>query len=308
MAKTKYSIFHIEGGLGKHVAATAVARCIKNNHPDRKLVIVCAYPEVFLNLDFIDRVYRIGNAPYFYQDFIQDKDVLIFKHEPYFSTDHILKKTSLIENWCKVYDLEYKGELPELAFNLRQKQLGFNKWSRQRPIMVIQTNGGPLTDQPYPYSWTRDIPYTVASQLAQYFSQDYHIIQICRNQTNILQGVEAITEPMSNMDLLSLLLVSQKQILIDSALQHAAVALNRPSTVLWVATSPKVFGYEMHNNIQATLPTDVKLPDSYLFDYNFNGAIHECPIMNDNIFDVNEIIASVNNSFTDASSISKLTL
>ena len=59
----KYSIFHVEGGLGKHVLSTAVARCIKNNHPDRELIIVCAYPEVFLNLDFVDRVYRIGMTP-----------------------------------------------------------------------------------------------------------------------------------------------------------------------------------------------------------------------------------------------------
>ena len=28
---SKYSIFHIEGGLGKHVAAIAVAKAIKNN-------------------------------------------------------------------------------------------------------------------------------------------------------------------------------------------------------------------------------------------------------------------------------------
>ena len=294
MAKIKYSIFHLEGGLGKHVAATAVAKAIKNTHPDRKLIVVCAYPEIFLNLNFVDRVYRIGNAPYFYQDYIEGKDSLIFKHEPYFSTDHILKKSSLIESWCKVYNLEYRGELPELVFNLRQKQYGVNKWSRERPIMVIQTNGGPLTDQPYPYSWTRDIPYLTAQDLVYHFSNDYHIIQIARNEANRLQGVEFINEPMSNMELFSLLLMSQKEILIDSALQHASAALGKKSTVLWVATSPKVFGYEMHNNIQANLPQDVKLPDSYLFDYNFNGAIHECPLLDDNIFDINEIIASVN--------------
>jgi hypothetical protein len=66
----KYSIFHIEGGLGKHVLATAVARCIKNNHPERELIVVCAYPEVYLNLDFVGRVYRLGNTPYFYDDYI----------------------------------------------------------------------------------------------------------------------------------------------------------------------------------------------------------------------------------------------
>jgi len=294
MAKTKYSIFHLEGGLGKHVAATAVAKAIKNNHPDRKLIVVCAYPEIFLNLNFVDRVYRIGNTPYFYQDYIDGKDSLIFKHEPYFSTDHILKKSSLVESWCKVYNLEYKGEMPSLEFNLRQKQFGINKWKRDRPVMVIQTNGGPLTDQPYPYSWTRDIPYSTAQDLVYHFSNDYHIIQIARNEVNKLNGVEFINEPMSNMELFSLLLLSQKQILIDSALQHAAAALGKKSTVLWIATSPKVFGYEMHNNIQANLPQDVKLPDSYLFDYNFNGTIHECPLLDDNIFDINEIIASVN--------------
>ena len=70
----KYSIFHIEGGLGKHVLATAVARCIKNNHPERELIVVCAYPEVYLNLDFVGRVYRLGNTPYFYDDYINEKD------------------------------------------------------------------------------------------------------------------------------------------------------------------------------------------------------------------------------------------
>ena len=61
----KYSLLHSERGLGKHVCATAVAKCIKTNHPDRELIVVCAYPEVFLNLPFVDRVYRIGITPYF---------------------------------------------------------------------------------------------------------------------------------------------------------------------------------------------------------------------------------------------------
>jgi hypothetical protein len=291
----KYSIFHIEGGLGKHVLATAIARCIKNNHPDRELIVVCAYPEIYLNLDFIDRVYRLGNTPYFYDDYINEKDSLIFKHEPYFTGDHIHKKLSLILNWCKLLNLEYNGEKPELNFNLRQKQIGFNKWSREKPIMVIQTNGGPLNDQPYPYSWTRDIPMDIAQQIVNSFSNYYHIIQICRHESNALQGVEVVKDSMSNMELFSLLLFSQKRLLIDSCLQHAAAALNLQSTVLWVGTSPKVFGYNIHHNIVAEIPKTVKLPDSYLFDYNFNGMVHECPLFDTNIFNINEIIESLKN-------------
>lgn len=290
----KFSIFHIEGGLGKHVAATAVARCIKNNYPDRYLIVTCAYPEIFLNLDFVDRVYRIGMTPYFYQDYVKDQDTMIFKHEPYFTDDHIHKRLPLIESWCKLYNLKYEGETPEIQFNVRQRQFGFTKWNRNRPVMAIQTNGGPIKDQPYPYSWTRDMPFPIAEEIVKAFSSQYHIIQICRDQSQAIQGTEPVFASMSNMELFSLLLYANKRVLIDSCLQHAAAALKLPSTVLWIGTSPQIFGYSMHNNIQAKLPTDFKLPDSYLFDYNFHGSLHECPLTDLNIFDPSEVLNSIN--------------
>ena len=288
----KYSIFHLEGGLGKHVAATAVAQCIKNNHPDRELIVVCGYPEIFINLNFVDRVYRIGMTPYFYDDYINGKDSLIFKHEPYFTTDHIHKRLPLIINWCNLFGLKYNNEQPFLNFNKRQLEIAQQKWMRDRPVMVIQTNGGPLTEQPFPHSWTRDMPRDIAQSMVNAFMPYFHIIQICRNQSNILENVEPITDELSNMELFSLLLVSQKRLLIDSCLQHAAAALGLPSTVLWIGTSPTIFGYNLHNNIIADLGKNIKLPDSYLFDYNFNGVTHECPIFDKPIFDIN-IIAEV---------------
>ena len=118
MEKNKYLIFEVSGGLGKHVASTAVAMCIKNNNPDRDLIVVCAYPEVFLHLPFVKRVYRLGATPYFYDDFIKEKDSKIFKHEPYFTYEHINKKMGLIQNWCKLYNLEYNGEQPALNPNI----------------------------------------------------------------------------------------------------------------------------------------------------------------------------------------------
>lgn len=283
----KFCIFHIEGGLGKHVAATAVARCIKSNHPDRELIVVCAYPEIFLNLDFISRVYKLGITPYFFETYIQDKDSLIFKHEPYFTTEHIVKRLPLIENWCKLYNLEYKGELPELKFNFRQQQIGYVKWLRQKPVLVIQTNGGPIIGQQFGYSWTRDLPFHIAQDIVNHFKNDYHIIQICRDKNQGIEGVsEVISEEMPNTELFYLLTMSNKRILIDSCLQHAAAALNLKSTVVWIGTSASIFGYSLHTNIQAKLPEKM-LPDSYLFDYSFNGVTHECPI-----YDWNDVLTS----------------
>lgn len=295
MEEKKYSIFHIEGGLGKHIAATAVARCIKNNHSDRELIIVCAYPSVYVNLDFVSRVYRIGNTPYFFRDFINEKDSLIFKHEPYFTTDHIHKKMRLIENWCKLYDLEYNGEEPELIFNPRELQKFRNMWQPSgKPIMVIQSNGGVYNqDSGLPYRWTRDIPFSLLQSIVNRYSETHQILQVTRPGSPVAVGATAITQEMTQMELLSILLNSDKRLLIDSSLQHAAAALSLPSTVLWIGTSPKLFGYEIHDNIVADIPKDQKLPDSYLFDYDFEGQLHDYPFKNETIFDLDEIIKSL---------------
>lgn len=290
-----YSIFQIEGGLGKHVAATAVAKAIKHNHPERQLIVVCAYPEMYLNLPFVDRVYRLGTTPYFYENYILDKDSLIFKHEPYFTTEHIYKQLPLIQNWIKLYGMEYSGEYPELVFNLRQKQIAENKWYREKPIMLIQTNGGMIEGQEIPYSWTRDLPFNLAIDIAKHYTdKGYHVIQITRPGSPQIPNVEVLAEPLSNMELFSLLTVSKKRLFIDSCMQHAAAALNLKSTVLWIGTSPMVFGYDLHDNIAAEIPQGVKMPESYLFDYSFSGITYECPYIDQIDFDIPEIMESIN--------------
>ena len=54
----KYLIFHVEGGLGKNIASTAVVTHLKKKYNDRKIIVVASYPEVFLNNENIYRVYR----------------------------------------------------------------------------------------------------------------------------------------------------------------------------------------------------------------------------------------------------------
>lgn len=294
MENTKYSIFHVEGGLGKNVGSTAVALCIKKNYPDRKLIVVCSYPEVFLHLKFVDRVYAIGNTPYFYSDYINNKESKIFNMNPYFTDDHINKRMPLIENWCKMYGLEYNGEEPVLNPNIRQLQHSHIKWTRNKPILLINTNGGPLQGQPHNYSWARDMPYETALQLVEPFRQSHHIIQVTRPGCAQIPGVEVVDQQMSNIELFSLLLHTDKRILIDSSLQHAAKAFGLQSTVLWVTTSPKLFGYDLHFNVSANLPESNELIGSYLYDYGFHGELHECPLDDLNIFNIDDILSTLN--------------
>ena len=252
--------------------------------------MVTSWPEVYLNNMDVDRVYQLGQSPYFYEDYIEGKDVIISKHEPYHQTDHITKKKHLIHNWCDLMGLEYKSQIPVIIPNYPQGML-LGLWKRNKPIMVIQTSGGPMDGQKYSYSWTRDIPIEIAQQIVKKYQNDYHVIQITRTDGYPLDGVERMDSKMSNMELFSLIVASEKRVLIDSSLQHAAAALNKKSTVLWVGTSPKVFGYNLHTNIEAKLPKRAnQLIGSYTFDYQFENNIHECPYMNvKDMFDINEI-------------------
>ena len=294
----KYSIFHIQGGIGKHIAATAVAKAIKNNHPDRKLIVVCAYSDIFINLSFVDRVFSIGNTSYFYQEYIQDKDSIIFYHEPYYTTNHIHKRKKLIENWCDLYSLKYNGETPELKFNKLQFDVSKTVWSRKKPIMVLHTNGGMMTADAKPYAWTRDMPTDIAQELVEHYKKDYHIFQITKINSSKLNEAEHVfatqQQSLSLMELFSIFLHSKKRVLIDSCMQHAAAAMKRKSTVLWNGTSPKVFGYDLHDNICTDIPYDFKLPGSYLFDFDFNGNEVEYPFTDDvKLYDINKIIESI---------------
>ena len=297
MSQKKYSLFHVQGGFGKHTAATAVAKCIKNNFPGRELIVSAVWSEIFQNLPFVDRVYQMGNTSYYYQTYVENMDSLVFANEPYFTTDHVNKKLPLVQTWSKMYNLEYHGEMPQIKFNPLQRKGAKDFWPARangKPIMVLQTNGGMYQEQ-RPYLWARDMPVVLAQKLVDHYSDEYHIFQITRPSCEVLDDVEVIKDHMTNLELVSTLLHSEKRILIDSCMQHAAAALKMPSVVLWNGTSPKVFGWDMHTNIEAKKPAKCKLPNSVLFDFDFIGIEAEYPYVDedDEIFDFDKIVEAV---------------
>jgi ADP-heptose:LPS heptosyltransferase len=252
-----------------------------------------------MNLPFVDRVYQLNNTNYFYQNYIENQDSLIFHNEPYFTTDHIHKKLPLIQTWCKMYDLEYKGEMPELMFNPLQKKISKDVWKKDgKPLMVIHTNGGLITPDAKPYMWARDMPFDIAQQIVDKYHKKYTIYQATKMNSPKLINANHIQfdndTQLSTLEFLSLIIHSDKRILIDSSLQHAAAALKLPSVVLWNGTSPKVFGYDMHTNIETVKPHNFKLPGSYLFDFDFNGVEHEYPFNeNEDLFDIDKIFDAI---------------
>ena len=293
------TVFHIEGGIGKNIAATAVTAAYKKANPKRKLIVVSAWPEVWVKNKDIARFYRIGTTPYFYQDVIKGKDVKLFAQDPYRQTNHITKKTHLIETWCEMVGVKYDGEQPVLNFNFREIEEArtyMNDFSDgKKQMMVFQPFGGPGKDhQQHPYSWTRDIHPIQAQEIVNSLADKFNIVHICYEFHPKLDNCHRFERTIGKKPLFAMLAHAEKRLFIDSALQHAAVPLKLPSVVVWVNTQPKIFGYDMHTNIIPKVKRDEGTIDSYFYDYDFQGVIHQCPYDSiDELHNVDTIVKAV---------------
>lgn len=289
-----YSIFHIEGGIGKNILATSVISSLKTNDPDRNIIVVTAWPQVWFNNPNVSQIYPIGQTANFYKNFIKEKDVKIFRIDPYHTEDYILKKRHLIDIWCDLVNTKNNGISPKLYFsaleleNIKNKILmGVNK-----PIMLMQTNGGGPNSRPY--SWYRDIPVQNAQDVVEYFKNDYHIYHIGYDNQISIEGTKKLK--LETREILASVIFCRKRLLIDSFAQHAAVALGQKSVVCWIGNDPKILGYNFHTNIKPNInPIYDTLHSSYLEDSDIGGNPIQFPYDRLRIFDSNEIINNLIN-------------
>ena len=286
-------ILQVNGGIGKAIMSTAVCKQIKKQYPDSQLIVMSGYAEVFLDNPYVDRAFSFGGTQYFYQDYIENKEFKFFGHDPYFEAGHLSQSEHLVETWCKMFGIETpESNNPELFITDREKSFFSKKFASDKPIFLLQTNGG-AAQQELKYSWARDIPATVVTKIIEEFKGQYNIIHIRREDQPSYDGTYTVTD---NFRALAVLIeLSEKRLLMDSFGQHAAAAINKPSTVCWIANTPVVFGHSLHDNILANpQTTKPELRNSFLQKYNIAGDLLEFPYNNeDEIFDVDKIIASL---------------
>ena len=290
----QYMIFHIDGGIGKNVIATAVVKSLVSAYPDRKLIVVTAWPEVFLHNPNVYRVYKFGFLPYFYDDYIRDKDTKVFRTEPYHTEDILYKRKHLSEIWCDLFGIPCITKKPELFPTQRELMFIERQVNKEGPILLVQSSGGAESQQ-HPYSWSRDLPPVFAQEVIDAVKGNFNkILHVRRDNQPALNGTIQVTDTVRN--LLLYIPFVDKILGIDSLIQHAAAAYNKEAVVGWIANSPVVFGHEVHKNI---LPTETKsfrhFIDSYLEESDWvGGRFHECPYDDVNkIFDKDQFVEAI---------------
>lgn len=290
----KYVIFHIDGGCGKNIVGTSVVKSIKAAYPEHKLIVVSAYPEVFVHNPNIYRIFKFGNIPYFYDDYIDGKDSVILRMEPYHSGDLLYKKKSLSEIWCDVFNIPCIDKKPEIFLTERELIFVNNKLQKDGPVLLIQSSGG-AENQGHPYSWSRDLPPMFTQELVNSLKDKFSkILHIRRENQPSIEGTIQITDNFRN--LFCYIALSDKILGIDSFTQHTAAAFNKKATVGWISNSPVVFGHSIHDNIIASGAESFRHRiDSYLESDDWTGGrFHECPYDDiKNLFNKDRFIESI---------------
>jgi len=282
-------IFQCDGGLGKSIMATAILKVIKKQYKKANIIVVTAFPDVFIGNPNVNKVFNQQQAVGFYKNYIHNKDTKVFVTDPYTTSDFITESNHLLKIWCDIFGLNYNGELPEIFLSKGEKEYFAPFYKLDKPIMAIQPNGGAV-GQPLKYSWTRDLPASVVNEVVSQFKNDYAILHIKREDQLTYENTMGALDSWRSIAIM--LTLSAKRLLIDSSSMHIASALNLPSVVGWIGTNPKVFGYDMHDNIVANEPTkEVNIERNSYTKYLLYEDISTLPYNNfSEIFDTQKII------------------
>jgi hypothetical protein len=289
-AKIKNIIFVSEGGLGKVIASTAVVKRLKECFPEKRIIVVAGYPDVFQYNPNVYKVFRFDNPLYFYDDYITPESYVI-KLEPYVEYDYWANKKHLIDVWCEQIGIGRQNAQPEMFFLDNEMEAGkiyIDKVTGEgkKKFILFQWIGGITPKDKAKESvfdavsrmHRRSLPQNVAQKLVnKLVSRDYVVGAVQHENFPELKGAEKVFFPIRSV--IALLKYSQGFIGIDSFLHHASMCFGQKGLVLWGGTNPKCLGYEAHKNlIREVCPMPMcHRPDSYMFDTNNVNGMWNCP-------------------------------
>ena len=275
---SEYIICKIGDGLGKTIMSTVPIRNLKKKYPDKKIIVVTGYPEVFFANPNVYECYRFGNTPYFKEHYVK-AGVEMLTFQPYEHPDYVFNRKHLTQVWCEGWGVPFDNPIPNLLVTEAEKERAERFVEmKEQPILMMQISGGglPPQGQPMPKMYKRNLPIKTGKALFEKLYKDYHILLVRDLRQPDIKGTETINYPLR--DIFAIASVCDRFILIDSFLQHATAALGKKAVVLWGGTSPKALGYDTNINLtREVCPTPFcHRPNSYFFDMTPLGT-WECP-------------------------------
>jgi hypothetical protein len=279
-------LLSVEGGIGKNIAATGAVKIAKERGYD--VDVITAHPSIWEGNTNVNKVWDWSRIEYM-SDFIKNYEHLILD-DPYRHSEFLLGGLDITATYNYMLNGLSEPVAPQIFLNKAEILLVDNLLKDiEKPIFVVQTNGGTDTG----YAWPRDMPLDEAVAVLNRFTNDYEIIHLRGPKQAEIEGIKH-TADLNIRQSIAVLAKSKKRLLIDSIYQHAAAALNLPSTVLWVMTEVEKFGYDLHTNVVSNVP---ELKNMDRLDSMFSGLWNDasaCPFKpTQNIFNIEEIVETL---------------
>jgi len=218
---TKETIVHINGGLGKCILFTAVAKSFKLTYPDAKLIIVSGYPEVFLHNPNIDGNYGFNHHG-LWKELYSKPQGEVNAWDPYFHPDWIKNsERHLIDIWCEILGVDNLVEFPELFFSGPEVGELQRMINVDKPLMVVQSTGGSNAQA---MSWTRNPAKEEMEELLGKYMDSHYIVHLCVPDTPVLAHVHQRIDALSRRQAMCLVHYAAEFVGIDSYAMHARAA------------------------------------------------------------------------------------
>jgi hypothetical protein len=305
--KIKNLIVVSEGGVGKVICSTAVVKRLAEEFPEKKIIVITGYPDIFLYNPNVYKCFNFGNPLYFYDDYVNPESFVI-KVEPYTEYGYMFQSKHIIDTWCEMIGIERKGAMPEMFF--MDNELGSSKAyvdkitnGGKKKFIMLQWIGGLIPQAKDEIALIdalgrmhrRSLSKPTAQKLAnKLIARDYVVGVVQHENFPELDGTTKLFFPNAPVrGVIALLKHAEGFIGIDSFLHHASLIFNKKGVVVWGGTNPKKLGYDCHTNLtkEVCKTPFCHRPDSYVFDSTSIGSIWNCPYNTKCLnYDADEII------------------
>lgn len=291
-------LFRGNGGLGKIIAMTGVVRQFRNENPKCRVHVMSPYPDVWANLDFVEKFYPTPTQNAILTDFYDNhEDFDVIDVEPYIDLAYRQGKEHLIETWCRRAGLASpvlkRGTLmlshQERNWAIQAFQhmnLGKTRLVAFQPFGGTPYSSAELALDPTRTKQVRDLTVEKAQEIVDLLNQrNCTVLQISLQTEPQLRNTVKLPVPqnqvMSPRYIFALLEMCSGLIAVDSFAQHAWAALERQnSVVLWGATNPANLGYSSSINMEvkdSCVNLHCNRPVTHLYDMTGDGKSWNCP-------------------------------
>lgn len=283
----KSILFFVNGGLGRNIMGTAVARNIKAAYPDHRLFVSASHPAAFLGNPYVHKTIRFG-VDNLYESVIQGNEdgLVVLDQEPYRDPAYLRKEEHMTQVWCRMCGVPCDGLTPDINLfrtDLKRGEAFLKRF--QKPVLIFQPFGGQEPEQNTEGSYyesrlgmhRRDLDLDVAKDVVSKLKDKFVVLHVKGpNQPSIPDTMQITADVREVMALVKL---SAAVLTIDSFALHTAAAFGKGTVALWAGTSDTCLGYPEHNNIVPSVcPTPAcHRPNTYFGDVMPNGKFWNCP-------------------------------